>query len=333
MKKLILVLVVAGIAASASAEGPDITITGRLEGNCNAAVGSAPDWSFGMSSLYGLVEGKFGGHFSYLASLHLLSTAPRELYCNEKPLVYGSWLNTAYLSFDTEKIGIDAGKLFYTAGTFEMDEYDVYSYIPIVSDFWMSLTTYQYGLAFRFKPSEDHVLKAQVTTSPYMTELSTGNLAYGLSWTGQMGRFSTIWAVGTQRGPELNDEGEILPGTKVYYMTYGLGNRLTFDNFQYTLELTNYAVRQAADLKNTLVKFDFACIADDSIRPVVTVSMERLRDLKYGFRLEWFPLKDDAMRVFVAASNRHFSESLPEEPSHIFSACAGLTYDLRLSFK
>lgn len=336
MKRILGCLAAALLSLHAFAQAPEISVVGRAEAlyDLNSPFEDVPLWSVGMSSIYAFVEGGIGNSdFSYFASLHLLSREPASLYCQKYPLVNGSWLDAAYMTYDNGTFCVDAGKIFYRLGTFEQEEYDVFTYAPMNSDYWSGICGYLYGLSFAYTPWEGQTFRAQVTTSSYMTDIKSGDLAYSLSWYGQMGVFSTCWAVGTQRcsDPELfGEEG------KNYYWIMGLGNRLTFDNFEHTLDINAYEMRKFSDMKTTSFFWRTAYTSGKHFHPTLLLGLEHLSDVKYGFSLEYMPLSDDSLRIYASASNRHWlrnDEIHSNEPMCNFMATVGVMYDLRLSFK
>jgi len=332
MMKIILncCILAALISTSAFAQAPEISVVGRAEALYNVVPSEEADWNMGMSSIYAFVEGNIGeSDFSYFASLHLLSRYPQDLYNQQYPLLNCSWLDAAYFTYDNGTLGAEAGKVFYRLGTFEQDEYDVFSYLPVCSDYWYGICGYQYGFSFFVNPAENHRLMAQVTTSPYTTNVRNGDLAYSLSWYGDMGPFSTIWSVGTQRctDPELSGE----EGRK-YFWTLGLGNKLSFDRFEHWLDINSFGIGSFKDLKSTSAFWRTYYIGNEHFRPMLMVGVEHMEDLKYGFSLEYMPLKDDSLRIYASASNRHFNLFNGGNQCNVM-ATVGLMYDLRLSFK
>jgi len=330
MKRILACCVATLLVVQVFADAPDISVIGRAEALYDAVPSEYGEWSLGLSSIYAFIDGNIGeSDFSYSASLHLLSKNPQDLYNQKYPLLNCSWLDVAYVTYDNGTIGAEAGKIYYYLGTYEQEEYDVFSYLPMCSDYWNDICGYQYGVSFFYYPSENHKITAQVTTSPYTTSLKAGDLAYGICWNGSMGPYSTYWSVGTQRcsDPELfGEEG------KNYYWIMGLGNKLTFEKFEHILDINAYELRSFKDLKYTSMFWRTYFIGREHFRPALMVGVEHMNDLKYGFCFEYMPLKDDSLRIYASASNRHLGLFEGGKLCNVV-ATVGLMYDLRLSFK
>ena len=312
------------------ADGPEIRITPRLEGNVSSAEGLSPDWNLGASSLYAFVDGDFSSHFSYTASLHLLSTQLRDLYNQKYPLVNCSWLDWAYVSYDGGFIGVDVGKICHNFGFFESDLDDVDCYSPMVSDTWTENCSYQYGATLRLNPWETQTFELQFTTSPFMKSIAENVWAYSLCWRGEMGVLSTKWSFSRQYAEEESEEGLL---ERNAYNYIGIDNKLTFDNFMYTLGFSNCGAAQIGDISCSEFVGRAKFIGSEKVNVEAMLSWKRLKDLCYGLSVEYFPLKDDSLRLFAAASNRHLhTDELPSAISN-FMACLGVRYDLVLSFR
>lgn len=155
---------------------PELTVVARAE------YSSIEDGHhLGYSSVYFLVDGAFSEHFSYGASLHLLSAYPKDLYECMLRSDCINWLDWAWIAYDFGQFSFSLGKDYMRIGTWESDGYDFDAYFENASALWMNLPAYQWGGALTWAPTEDFSLAAQVTTSPYGERpFASGKYAFAL---------------------------------------------------------------------------------------------------------------------------------------------------------
>ncbi len=333
MKRRLLVSIVAiTMSVSAFSAGADITIRPRLEGAYNS-IFNKEDFGFGMSSLYSFLEGDISDSFSYYASLHFLSADPKSLYNYDYPCINGTWVDMAYLSYNRDFWGIDLGKVMLNFGgmTNELDDVDCYS--GLIPFNWFEFNSYQYGLTFRLTPWENHSFEAQFTTAPYMESFKDMQYAYSLAWRGEMGRYSTAWAVNAFRSyaePEDEDD-EDAPLSKTTNINIGLGNRFEF-NDKWNMEFDAYL--HLFDCKLYDMEYsDFYLRGgynpSDKVSIQATVGLKSVKASVFGAVVEYFPI--ESLRLHAALSYCDCSELdyfVRLKDDQPFEASIGVTYTL-----
>lgn len=125
------------------------------------------DNPLGNSCLYALADGSFSEVFSYSASLHLLSSAPGDLYAATLHPGESSWLDWAYVSGKFSNLEISLGKDMLPWGTYEMDEYDFDIHYPLASSVWNALPIYQWGGRVSWLPAQEIRFDADLRSSPF----------------------------------------------------------------------------------------------------------------------------------------------------------------------
>ena len=122
----------------------------------------------GNSSLYTLLDGYITEKLSYSVSNHWLSSDPLSLYANSLHSDSPTWLDWAYINYETEHFIISAGKMVSLWGTYENDEYDYDIHYPFASSVWNNLTSYQWGVSAGWMPwGEGTIIEASFMSSPY----------------------------------------------------------------------------------------------------------------------------------------------------------------------
>ena len=171
----------------------------------------------------------------------------------------------------------------------------------------------------------------QFTTSPFMESIADKTYAYSFCWRGEFGVFSTNWAYSRQHAREESEEVEGLMEMNAYNYL-GIDNRLTFDRFMYTFGYSNCGTYRLGDMSISEFSARAKFIGSEKFTAEIKAALKKLKDPFYGFSVEFFPLKDDSLRFFAAASNQHihFEDSAPV---NLFMACLGVRYDLTLSFR
>lgn len=243
MKKSFLVAVAAIMFSGSAFAGVDFSIQPRLEGAYNS-VANDHEFDFGGSQLYTFINGDITEHLSFDFSALLFNPHYKSLYEYESPCINGTWLTTAYLSYNRDLWGVDLGKVILNFGGLVNEENDIDCYSGLVPFGWMWYNTYQYGATLRLTPGENHSFEAQLTTSPSMETFKDMKLAYSLCWRGTMGNFSTVYAFNSVREcvydyDEEEDEDIVVEGEGYNTFNIGLGNRYDF-NDSWALELDAY---------------------------------------------------------------------------------------------
>lgn len=163
-----------------------------------------PDWGFGNSSFYTLLEGSFSEHVSYTLCNHWLAEDPAWLYEGTLHSDTTNWLDYCCLDFNFGGFGFTLGKDALMTGGWEFDPWDYDVFTPLTTTLWNDLAVYQWGAAVHYTtPSERTSLQFQFKTSPFGERpFASGLFAYSLGWTGSYGPVETRWsavAAGTGR--------------------------------------------------------------------------------------------------------------------------------------
>lgn len=311
--------------SSIFAQSAEITITPRFEGELTKPQSEKADIGFGMSSLYGFVDGTFRNeNFSYSASVHLLSSSPKDLYNYEAPFASGTWLDWAYLSYDGELFGGSLGKMCLNTGLTEFDSNDVDCFSPLVSSVWNSFTVYQWGGAFRFTPWETQCFEAQFLTSPQMDKLSNKDFAWSVAWRGEFGRFSTFWSLNQQRYTvDYNHHG--------FVTMVGFGNTLTLDHVKLSLDITNGGFDGFSDWSRSEFTARVDWFSNDMFKVGATVGLQRFDQLLCGFKFLYYPLKNDTLRIHASLSRRGYQDIYQQFSENYLMASLGITYNLHIN--
>lgn len=328
-RRLFISAVLLSISAYVFSQGLDITVKPRLEGAYNSAYNQeGKEFGLGMSSLYTFLDGSITDNLSYYASLHFLNSDPKGLYNYDNPCMYGTWVDMAYLSYNRDFWGIDLGKVFMNLGGMsnEYDDVDVYS--GLVPFNWNEFTTYQYGLTLRLTPWENHSFEGQFTTSPYNDPEVSSKLLYGcgICWRGEMGQFSTSWAVNGFNS--WSDDDDPVKETNI---NIGLGNKYEF-NDRWNIEFDAYLHAFNCDFAN-LEYSDFNLTG--AFNPGENLTLKALAGLRgtkawvFGGLCEYYPVEN--LRLHAALSYCD-TDKLPEGylayHSNSFEASIGVTYTL-----
>lgn len=307
----------------------DITVKPRLEGAYNSSFND-DNYGLGLSSLYTFMEGEIADGLSYFAQMHFLSNTPEDLYKYDEPCVYGTWLDMAYLTYERNFWGVDLGKVYLNFGGManEYDDVDLYS--GLIPYNWYEFNGYQYGLTLRLTPAENHSLEAQLTTSPLMYDFSDKLLGYGLCWRGEMGNFSTAWAVNGFNSLAEADDEESDSSDKETNINIGLGNRYDF-NDRWGVELDAYVHAYDCDFD------DFTCSdfyltgcynSESKIAAKALVGLRCKKAVTVGAVLEYYPI--ESLRIHTSLSYcdvDNLSDYHREEYyNNSFEASIGVTY-------
>lgn len=138
-----------------------------------AEYSSAEDGHLGNSSIYFIADGNFTENLSYSAELHLLSSAPADLYTATFYSNTVNWLDWFDLTYDFGPLQLSAGKEIVSWGTFENQEYDFDVWYESASTVWLSgsdfalPSVYQWGAKVTLPIADFSDISIQATTSPY----------------------------------------------------------------------------------------------------------------------------------------------------------------------
>lgn len=175
------------------------------------------------------IDGNISEQFSY-------SLRQRLYKDNGIPTNFFKATDWAYLTYHiTPQWNISAGKQVVLIGGYEYDQapIDVYFW----SDFWNNVNPFQIGVTAGYNsPDGHHAIKAQVTNSPFSTEVLDNCFSYNLIWYGNMGNFSTIYSYNAV---------EYENNHFIHYLA--LGNRWAQNWFSWELDYMNRASAQQAN--------------------------------------------------------------------------------------
>ena len=331
MKRLVALGAVALMGLGAFAQGGELNITSRVEAVWPEPSEESSEWGMGFSSLYAFLDGSFNDHFSYSASMHLLSNYTKDLYNPPtSKFVDGNFLNWAYLSYDNDWMGVDAGKISLNIGSFENELNDVDCFSPFVSPYWSDLNIYQWGGTFRLNPSENQSFEVQLTTSPFMEHWRDHDWAWSVAWRGKiMGTISTNWSLYSMRGSldyGTSAAPALTEGDHVNYTFLGLGNRYEEDKLSIDLDL-HFDLKDGWD--NSCFQMQGNYDYSDKIR---VGCMAGLRHKEYpivGAYTEYRPSPD--LRIHAYLSD-YVNNEMEEGWGHDFACSIGVTYNLNFPF-
>lgn len=285
------------------AGGADIAIQPRLEGAYNSISNNFEkdsEFGLGMTALYATIDGSITDNFSYYGQFRFLSSMPKYLYDYEYPCINGTWVNMAYLSYNRDFWGIDLGKVLLNYGGIINEYDDVDCYSELVPFEWSYFNSYQYGLTFRLTPWENHSFEAQFTTSPSMDSFKDMMFAYSLCWRGEMGRYSTVWAINNAKGYVYEGDGEEedleeFEGAfeKENTISIGLGNKYEI-NDRWNIELDAFVHLFGCKFDNFEYS-DFeltgAFNATDNLCLKAQVGLKSLKKMSVGAVVEFYPIE------------------------------------------
>lgn len=337
-RRFAIILIALATISPAFAGGADISIKPRLEGAYNnvfSNIESESDFGFGMSSLYAFVDGSISDNLSYYGQFHFLSSNPKYLYNYEYPCVNGTWIDMAYLSYNRDFWGVDLGKVLLNFGGIINEYDDVDCYNELVPFPWSYFNSYQYGLTFRLTPWENHSFEAQFTTSPSLDTFDDMMFAYSLCWRGEMGRYSTSWAVNAAKGYVYDGEDEEVEDIedlfiKSHTISVGLGNKFEF-NDAWSLELDAFV--HLFDCK--FDKFEYSDFeltgiynAADNICLKAQVGLKSLKKASLGAVVEYYPVENLRLHAAInyCDNTGDFELYNKRNIDKPISASIGLTY-------
>ena len=294
---------------------PDIALESRLGYTQNF---TGKTGRFGGNGLFLDINGKINSNFSY--SLH------HRIACFEGTDGLGfdntDWL---FLTYETDRFSITAGKDALFIGNFEYDAADMDSYWQLNSLFWNTIDPWQWGISAAWYPAEAQSLSFQFSNSP-LTSWNVGNLfAYALAWRGSWDFYESYWSANLWQYDTNGYVGSINLGNRFYlgdftvdleYMSRGLSGKGLF-----TDDITLHVVPSYEwEWGRAFAKLGWEKINTDTMGYEFTGS-----NLFYGAGLEFFPAKDyKDLRIHAVwgANNNYSGEHILE---------IGIKWDLNLT--
>ena len=304
---------------------PDIVLESRFGYNQNF---TGKTGRFGGDGLFLDVNGKINSHFSY--SLH------HRIACFEGTDGLGfdntDWL---YLTYETDKFSITAGKNAIFIGNFEYDAADMDSYWQLNSLFWNIIDPWQWGVSAAWYPADDQSISFQVCNSPFASWEISNLFAYALEWRGSWDFYESCWTTNLWQYDASGYVGSINLGNRFYlgnftvdleYMTRGLSLKGLF-----TDDITIHALPSYEwEWGRAFAKLGWERINEDTMGYDFTGS-----NIYYGAGLELFPIKNSKdIRIHAAwGSNNNYSGehilqvglkcnlSLTEAGKRLFNKC------------
>ncbi len=279
------------------------------------------------NGIYFNVDGKIGKNFSYSWQQRFATSDGGSANFNNT-----SWLN---LTYSIGSFEITAGKQDIHVGNFEYDDEELGAYYEMSTMFYNNFACWQWGVSASWYPVDNHSICIQATNSPFSVDFAD-MFAYALSWRMESDCYESYWSVNLW---------ELQPAK--YVGAVNLGNRFHFGNFDFDLE---YMTRAAAFKR--IFTDDFSLTAApsytiaDQVRIFGKFGWERTAEglpyelaytealgkdrLFYGAGVEYFPLKNDDLRLHAAWSSNNFGEhyldigikwhfSLTKAAKHIFN--------------
>lgn len=124
-------------------------------------------FTFGNSSVYTLLDGNLGSHFSYSICNHWLAEEPADLYQNTFHSDANSWTDWANITCSFGDFELTLGKDVMLIGGFEIDEYDFNCHFDLQSYFWNYFPVYQWGGKLAYYFNEETSVAFQLSSSPF----------------------------------------------------------------------------------------------------------------------------------------------------------------------
>ncbi len=294
--------------------------------------GYSQDFTGNKGRLYGNgiyfnLDGKLGKNLSYSWQQKFASSDG-----GGTAFDYTNWLT---LSYSLGNFEFTAGKHDIHVGSFEYDQEDLAAYYDMCSMMYNHFNCWQWGINISWYPTENHSLNIQATNSPFSEDFAE-MFAYSLAWRMESEHYESYWTANLW---------EHQPNK--YVKSLNFGNRIIFGGFSCDLD---YMVR-AADIKGMFTD-DFGLIAapsytfGDTVRILGKFGWERVSNglpyelaysealgsdfLFYGAGVEYFPLKNDTLRLNAVWAANNFGEhyldiglmwrfSLTKAAKHLFN--------------
>jgi len=287
------------------------------------------EFTLGNSSIYTLFEGNITESLSFSVSNHWASFWGTDPFGQETKDLYNktfwhsdtnTWLDWAYLCYETGPWTFTLGKNIMLTGGVEYDAYDWEVHPALASSFWNNFACYQWGGRVGFEFLEGNTLNVEVTSSPYGERpFSSGLFAFSAGWTGEIGPWEPIWSLSAIQ----TDEDK-----KIEPLLY-LGNRLNLDPVVVGLDFSNRVGGEAIPLlKGISVQGSATWSLGEDFELYGKLGYEKMSDLDSdkwigGAALHWYPFGEDrSLRVHAFGAYNSFAETT--------TLCIGVLYDLSL---
>ncbi len=263
MKKAILTAILALAATIAGAQENELlnlSVEARFDYTQEYRQGTKINDASGFKGKYLNIKmnGNLGAGFSYSYRQRL-----NKMNSDVSFFEATDWM---HLTYTRKNWSVSAGKLVVGIGGYEYDAAPIDLYI--YSEYWGNIPCFKIGVSGTYTTdSGNDRFMLQLCESPFRRNAANINneemLAYNAVWYGSHDFYSSIWSVNMM---------EYLPGKYINYIA--LGNRFTFGNFQFDIDIMNRAV----STKNFLGK-----------------------DMSFMSKFNWNPL--ESLNVFIIATN------------------------------
>ena len=248
------------------------------------------------------MDGQISEHFTYSYRQRLNKPNNDISFFNAT-----DWIN---LTYTNRNWSVTAGKQVVGIGGYEYDVAPIDLYI--YSEYWGNIPCFRVGVSGAYTTDDEKdKFVLQFCESPFRDhELNADNaqmFAYNAVWYGSHGLFSTIWSVNMM---------EYLPGRFINYIA--LGNRFTFGDFQFDIDIMNRAVSTRNFLgkdMSVMSKFTWSPSEQLNVFAIATHDFNHADEVgdwsvlpgteitRVGAGLEYFPLKNSQdIRLHMACS-------------------------------
>ncbi len=172
------------------------------------------------------MDGNLGAGFSYSYRQRVNKPTADASFFDATDWLYATYTNKNWI--------VSAGKQVVGIGGYEYDASPVDLYF--CSEYWNNIPCFQIGFSGSYKTDDmNDIFMVQICESPFRRNAANvGNremFAYNAMWYGSHDFFSSMWSVNMI---------EYLPGKFINYVV--LGNRFTFGDFYFNLDIMNRAV-------------------------------------------------------------------------------------------
>lgn len=246
-----------------------------------AEYSSVEDGHLGNSSIYFIADGNFTENLSYSAELHLLGSAPADLYTATFYSNTVNWLDWFDLTYDFGPVQFSAGKEIVQWGTFENQEYDFDAWYELASTVWLGdsdytpsvlPSAYQWGTKLNWSITDSQNLAAQVTTSPFGERpFASGLYSFNFQYLIESDVFSGITAFNLVQRED-----------KSFNKYWSIGAKAELDSWTFTLD--NSVCYQKPLCTSSALSIAYS--------PLDNLSF----NAKGGFEQGWFP--DTENRIY-----------------------------------
>lgn len=278
------------------------------------------DDPLGNSCLYALADGTLTEAISYSASLHLLSSSPLDLYRATLCPGESSWLDWAYLSYQSGSMEFSVGKDMLPWANYEMDEYDFDVHYPLASSVWLNLPVYQWGARASWKPSDEMGVDLRLSSSPFSARPFSGGLfSFGFKARYEQEDMFGLMVSYNSIDESVNSRAKILStGLQGYFGQA----RLVADFNSKIGDADNVFIEGMSTSLSCTYTFD------DSFELVAKLCLDNydagnLNDDRAGVAIHWYP--EENLRVHALSAYRF------GDIARVWSFSVGVTYNFNIS--